>query len=157
MGIAGRNLKQMFLYPAGGPVNAALPFAPTTTAVLAPRYVAPCNGKLVYAEICIAVASAIGNSVDVLDTLKIDRRGVSGAATAVNIAAAVNLLKAAATSQIRAAGELVKLLGLAGNHLVAGEIFEFPYTETGTLGTGTRATFQITRVLFEADAYMSEV
>jgi hypothetical protein len=147
--IALKNVKERVLTPWLPGTTVIL--APTTTAQLAPKWLCPVSGRIKAVVLNIVVASAKGTSADVLDTIKLDKRGITGAVTASAVTSTVTLLKAAATSVIRAAGERVVLAGASGNHCVRGEILELTWTETGTLGDATRPTFTVTGVIFEAD------
>ena len=129
---------------------ATVVLAPTTTATLAPRWVCPVPGRVKGLILTDVVASAIGTSVNVKDTVHVSKRGVTGAVTAVLVTAAPALLDAAAVIT-KAVGQEVLVLGLAGNHCVQGEVLEAVWTETGTLGDATRPTFSIAGLLYEAD------
>ena len=154
MGIQVANLGQALIpLMAAGPTT--LPYGPTTSAALVPAFVAPCNGRLAYAEIVVAVAAAAGDSTDLKETVKFEKRGVAGATgpTAISTEVAVADVNLA-PDYLPAAGTVLKIPGLTGNHCVAGELLNMYWTETGTKGTGTRATFNVVKVVFEADAFI---
>lgn len=148
-----KNVREASLPYTLAPATVVL--APTTTATLAPRWVCPVAGRVKGLVLTTVVASAIGNSVDVKDTVHVSKRGITGSVGAVLVTAAPALLDAAAVIT-KAAGQEVIVLGLAGNHCVQGEVLEAVWTETGTLGTGTRPTFSIAGLIFEADSNLDQ-
>jgi hypothetical protein len=148
------NMREWIL--AGqGPQNAALPFAPTTTAIVLPKYVAPQGGRIKVLELVIAVAGAVGNSVDLLETLVLNKRGLTGAVTAAAVTQLKTIFSAVTGALVPApAGQVIQLFG-NGISIIKGEILEAQWTETGTLGTATRPTFNISKVVFEANRNLS--
>jgi len=151
------NIKEAILV-GQGPQNAALPFAPTATAVVLPKFVAPQGGFIKMVELVIAVASAVGNSVDVKDTLVLNKRGLTGAVTAVAMTQLMTIFSAVTAAPVPAvAGQIIKLFGIPGVFCIKGEILELQWTETGTLGTATRPTFTIPKVIFAANRNLSDL
>jgi hypothetical protein len=149
------NMKEDNL-AGSGPQNAALPFAPTVTAVVLPKYVAPQGGRIKTVEIVVAVAGAVGNSTDLLETLVMNKRGLTGAVSAVAITQTKTVFSAVTGALVPApVGTVIQLFGLSGVSVVKGEILELQWTETGTLGTATRPTFNVTKVNFEANRNLS--
>lgn len=131
------------------------PYAPTTSATVA-KFTAPKSGRLKQLTAMVAVAGTAGNSTDLKETLKLNKCGVTGAVSAVAISNEVSLVDINLTPDLLlAAGTEVKLLGLSGNRLVKGEVIDLAWTETGTIGTATRATFTILSMEFEADTNVS--
>lgn len=151
--IRGVNTKEALLIPN---VSATVPpHAPTTTATVL-RFVMPKSGKLKAVTCIVAAAGTAGNSTDLKETLKVNKRGVTGAVSAVAISAEVSLVDLNLTPDlILASGTVVNLPGLSGNRAVKGEICDLVWTETGTLGTATRATFSVLGIEFEADSNIS--
>lgn len=133
------------------------PHAPTTTAVVA-RFTMQKAGVIKRAAAIVAVAGTAGNSADLKDTLKINKRGVTGAVAAVAVTSEVSLIDVTQTPDlILAAGARVNMEGLPGNHCVEGEICDVQWTETGTINTGTRPTFNILAIEVEFDTNSSVV
>jgi len=150
--ISNKNVREM---PDLYRETTTYPYAPTTTATVT-KFTAPKSGKLKQLTAMVAVAGTAGNSTDLKETLKLNKRGVTGAVAAVAISSEVSLVDINLTPDLLlAAGAEVKLVGLSGNRLVKGEVIDLAWTETGTIGTATRATFTILALEFEADTNVS--
>ena len=132
---------------------ALIPMAPSTTGVLF-QMVAKKHGKLKAATFMVAAAATtIGSTA--LDTLKLQKRGITGAVTAVDISVTAVFVNAAAAPQINLpSGTLVRIPGLGGNRVVQGEIIDVVWTETGT-PPSTRPTMSFLGAEFEYDSNIS--
>lgn len=146
-----KNRREESLYPTVPGATAVL--TPTTTATLAPRWVAPRAGKIKAMVLKITNLGVVGGA-DTKDTLKLQKRGITGAVGAVAVTADQPLLDATQTPDlVYAAGTKVVIPGLAGNSVVEGEVLEPVWTETGT-AAGTRPNFSILAVIFESTSHV---
>jgi len=103
----------------------------------------------------VAVAGVAGTSTDLKETLKLQKRGVTGAVSAVVVTTEVPVVDVNLTPDLLpAAGTEIVCVGLPGNHCVEGEVLEAVWTETGTIGTGTRAQIGALQVIYEADSHL---
>lgn len=117
------------------------------------RYVAPANGRLKALVLKVATPPT-GTGGDHTQGLKIDKRGISGGVTAVNIAAEIKLKDDTTTPDIlRAQDDRIVMTGLAGNTLEEGEIFELVATESGS-EAGNDSAFNIVECIFEASSHL---
>lgn len=109
------------------------------------RWKAPADGTLEAVILMVAVAPGAGGTAHT-QGVKVDKRGITGAVSAVTIADEF-LLKN--TTPVSAVGDVIKLIGNSNNSLLFGEIFEFVDTEGGTPG-GTDPQYTIVQVIFRA-------
>ena len=133
--------------------SATVPPHVIAAAATVKRYVAPANGRL-KALILKVATPPTGTGGDHTQGLRIDKRGVSGAVTAVIIAAEIKLKDDTTTPDIlRAQDDRIVMYGLTGNTLLEGEIFELVATEAGT-PAGTDSGFNIIECIFEAASHL---
>jgi hypothetical protein len=129
------------------------PHAPTSSAVIA-RYVAPGNGK-VFLVVSVAVAGAVGNSVDFKQVVRLRNADFPGSGTTIvtNDAIIFNATTGAVDTSVAGTIKQAAFLASAAP-VLKGQVVDVHYSETGTIGTATRATFNIVGVIFEAGQHM---
>lgn len=153
--IKRQNVKDVGVAPFN--VSATVPpHAPTAAAVIA-RTVAKRPGRVKGLVVCVAVAGTPGNSTDFKQVVRV-RNAAQGAGTTVITDDAVLADMNTAPDTLPAAGTILKALGLSSAADVqAGQILEVHYSESGTIGTATRATFSIVDLLYESANHMDSI
>ena len=122
------------------------PHAPTAAAVIA-RVGALGTGKA-HIVVAVAVAGTKGNSADFKQVVRLRDAGFDGTGTTVitNDAVIADASLAAEPAQ----GAIVQGLMLASAApVIKGKIIDIHYSESGTIGTATRATFTVLEVILE--------
>jgi len=150
-GIRLKNLGEYDLETVSA--SATVPPHVIAAAGVVKRYVAKASGRLKAVVVVVATAPT-GTGGDHTQGLKVDKRGISGAVTAVNIAPEKKIKDDTTTPDIlRAVGTRIVLTGLSDNHVLEGEIFELVATETGT-PAGTDSAFSIIQCILESDSHL---
>lgn len=152
-GIGQRNKREILLQPVN--VSATVPpHAPTSAAVVA-RCVAPVPGRVKGIAVCIAVAGTAGNSTDFKQVVRCRDANAPGSGTTVVTSDAVLMDLNLTPDDLPAAGTIRRGMRLStAADLAQGDIIDIHYSESGTIGTATRATFNIVGVIFEASGHL---
>lgn len=151
-GIAIKNTREYLLSIFNA--SATVPPHTTTGAAVIARSVAPVSGRVKAVAASVAVVGTRGTSTDFKEGVRCRNAGFAGAGTTVVTGDAVLRDESQPTVALQdpPAGTVRVGHRLSSAAVMAqGAIIEYHKTESGTIGTATRCTFNILGAIFEAE------